>query len=163
MQNISSEKSLFPNEQELSTGKILIIDDEEAHVRVLEWALKQAKFLNYQSVTDSTLAKDRFSQFRPDIVLLDLNMPQFDGFDVMEQFKQLLGPDDFVPVLMMTADTSAETRRRALSIGIHDFLNKPLDYTEVMLRIKNLLQTRYMFRQMQEMRAQLAERDQTVK
>lgn len=153
--NNSSNHNLFPNEQQLSTAKVLIIDDEEAHVRVLEWALKQANFPNFHSLTDSTRATEEFCRFQPDILLLDLNMPKVDGFEVLERVKTILPPDEFVPVLMMTADTTAETRRRALSTGAHDFVNKPLDYSEVILRIKNLLQTRYMFRQMRDMRAQL--------
>ncbi len=163
MENYTSKNNLFPDEQELANAKVLIVDDEDANVRVLEWAFKQARFSNLQCLTDSTQAKDKFEQFQPDIVLLDLNMPQLDGFDVLEQLKDLVGPNDFVPVLMMTADTTAETRRRALTIGVHDFLNKPLDYSEVLLRVKNLLQTRYLFRQMREMLAQLAATGQVAK
>ncbi|MDB6026757.1 MAG: response regulator receiver protein [Verrucomicrobiales bacterium] len=145
--------NLFPTEQQLCTAKILIIDDEQAHVRVLEWALKQAKFANYLSVTDSTQARDEFVRYNPDLVLLDLNMPKLDGFDVLQQFQEMLPPDSFIPVLMLTGDNTSELRAKALTAGAHDFLNKPLDYTEVMLRIRNLLRTRYLFRQAQEMKA----------
>ena len=77
-------RDLFPSEQQLCAAKILIIDDEEADIRVLEWALQAAKFPNIRSLTDSNKALEVFNQFQPDIVLLDLNMPQPDGFTVLK-------------------------------------------------------------------------------
>lgn len=146
---------LFPDEQQLRKAKILIIDDEQAHVRVLEWALKQAKFPNVYSVTESVRARDEFTRVTPDLVLLDLNMPGLDGFEVLQQFREMQPAEDFIPVLMLTGDSTAENRKKALAAGANDFLNKPLDYTEVMLRINNLLRTRYLFLQAKEMRAKL--------
>ena len=78
---------LFPSEQQLCTAKILIIDDETADIRVLEWALKKAQFPNFRSLTDSTKARKEFEQFQPDLVLLDLNMPDLDGFAVLKQLR----------------------------------------------------------------------------
>jgi putative two-component system response regulator len=147
--------NLFPNDQQLCTAKILIVDDEQAHVRVLEWALKQAAFSNYLSVTDSTQALTQFIRFQPDLMLLDVNMPQVDGFGVLKQLHAIAPTGSFIPVLMLTGDNTKELRTKALAAGAHDFLTKPLDYTEVMLRIRNLLRTRYLFRQAQEMKAQL--------
>ena len=146
---------LFPNEQQLCTAKILIIDDEEADIRVLEWALKQAKFSNFQSLTDSTKAQKEFIRFQPDLVLLDLNMPELDGFAVLKQLREAIPAGEFLPVLMLTGENNAETRSRALATGASDFLGKPIDYTEVMLRIRNLLQTRFLHRQAQDIQARL--------
>ena len=146
---------LMPDEKQLAKAKILIVDDEEAHIRVLEWALRQANFPNFRSITDSTQAFEELIRFQPDIVLLDLNMPKLDGFAVLQQFRSSLPPDDFVPVLVLTGENTAETRGRALESGAQDFLNKPLDYTDVMLRIRNLLQTRFLYRLTRELKKQL--------
>lgn len=146
---------LFPSEQQLCTAKILIVDDEEADIRVLEWALGQAKFPNFRSLTDSTRAQKEFEQFQPDLVMLDLNMPDLDGFAVLKQLRESEPADEFLPVLMITGENTAETRGRALAAGASDFLGKPIDYTEVMLRIKNLLQTRFLHRQSREIQARL--------
>ena len=147
--------NLFPSEQELCTAKILIIDDEMADIRMLEWALQRARFPNFRSLTDPTRARKEFEQFQPDLVLLDLNMPNLDGFAVLKQLRESAPADEFLPVLMLTGENTAETRSRALAAGANDFLGKPIDYTEVMLRIKNLLQTRFLHRRAGEIQAQL--------
>ena len=147
--------NLFPSEQQLCTAKILIIDDEMADIRVLEWALRQAKFPNFRSLTDSTKARKEFEQFQPDLVLLDLNMPDLDGFAVLKQLRESAPAGEFLPVLMLTGENTAETRSRALAAGANDFLGKPIDYTEVMLRIRNLLQTRFLHRQTRAIQTQL--------
>ena len=147
--------NLFPNEAELSRAKILIIDDEEAYVRTLEWALGQAQFPNFCSVTDSTKAREEFERFQPDIVLLDLNMPTLDGFAVLKLFRELSSPDDFLPVLILTGDSTADIRRRALLAGANDFLGKPVDRCELILRIKNLLIIRFLHRKSQAMQKEI--------
>ena len=76
---------------------------------------------------------------RPDLILLDLMMPHLDGFAVMEQLKPLIAHDSNLPIVVLTADISPESRRRALSSGASNFLVKPFDPTEVSLRIRNLL------------------------
>jgi putative two-component system response regulator len=146
---------LFPNEEQLCTAKILIVDDEEADIRVLEWALGKAQFPNFRSLTDSTQAQKEFNQFQPDIVLLDYDMPNLDGFDVLKQLKGSTPAGEFLPVLMITGENTAEMRSRALAAGVSDFLGKPIDYTEVMLRIRNLLQIRFLHRQAREIQARV--------
>jgi len=146
---------LFPSEEQLCTAKILIIDDEEAYTRVLEWVLKQSNFPNFQSLTDSNLALEQFNRFKPDLVLLDLYMPEVDGFSLLQQFRSAVPAGDFLPVLVLTGDNTTETRSRALAAGASDFLGKPVDYAEVMLRIRNLLQTRFLYQQARQMKSQL--------
>ncbi|MGA9777458.1 MAG: response regulator [Limisphaerales bacterium] len=146
---------LFPDEQQLCAAKVLIIDDEAADIRVLEWTLRAAKFSNVRSLTDSSLALEVLNQFQPDLVLLDLYMPQLDGFAILKQFRQATPPGDFLPVLVLTGYDTAETRNQVLAAGANDFLGKPIDCTEVMLRIRNLLQTRFLHRQAREMQKQL--------
>jgi putative two-component system response regulator len=146
---------IFPNDQQLGAAKILIVDDEDADIRALEWTLQQAGFSSFRSVMASTRACEEFKQFQPDLVVLDLHMPELDGFGVLKQLRELVPAEEFLPVLMLTGDNANETRNRALQAGVNDFLSKPIDCTEVTLRIKNLLQTRLLQRQAREIQARL--------
>jgi putative two-component system response regulator len=146
---------LFPNEQELCAARILIIDDEQVDIGVLDWTLRAAKFANIRSTTDSKKALEIFQQFQPDLVLLDLHMPKPDGFDILREFGAVIRADDFLPVLVLTGNDTAETRKQTLAAGASDFLGKPIDCSEVILRIKNLLQTRFLHQQAREMQKQL--------
>lgn len=146
---------LFPTEEQIRSAKILIIDDEQAYIRVLEWALKQSKFSNFRSILESNQACEEFERFRPDIVLLDLLMPEIDGFELMKRFQEKVPEGEFVPVVVLTGQNTAETRSRAVAAGASDFLGKPVDYTELVVRIKNLLQTRLLYQQARQMQTQL--------
>jgi len=146
---------LFPNEQQLCAARILIVDDEAADIRVIEWAFRQARFPNFRSVSDSTRAREAFIEFQPDLVLLDLYMPQLDGFGVLKQVRELAPTGEFLPVLMFTGQNTPEMRSRAIAAGASDFLGKPVDHTEVILRIRNLLQTRFLHQQARDMQKQL--------
>jgi PleD family two-component response regulator len=148
-------RDLFPSEPQLCAARILIVDDEEADIRVLEWALQAAQFPNIRSLTDSAQALEVFNQFQPDLVLLDLNMPEPDGFTVLKQLRETAPAGDFLPVLVLTGQNTAEIRSQAMAAGANDFLGKPVDYTEVMLRIRNLLLTRFLHQRAREMQKQL--------
>lgn len=122
--------------------RILIVDDQEANVLLLSGILKREGYKNLTSVTDSRQVLPLYANERPDLLLLDLMMPHMDGFEVMERIAALTAEGSYFPILVLTADITQETKRRALSIGATDFLTKPFDATEVVLRIRNLLQTR---------------------
>ncbi len=145
----------------LNQARILIIDDEPSNVRLLERILDLQETKEVRSSTDSRAALSMFLEFEPDLVLLDLNMPYLDGFAVLAQLKAAIPEEEYLPVVILTADITAETRRRALSAGAKDFLTKPLDHSEVVLRIKNLIENRFlnlkMQRQVRERTAQLEE------
>ena len=126
----------------LNQAKILIVDDEKANVRLLEIILQQAGYADVYSTTDSRESHALFQQLKPDIVLLDLAMPHMDGFFVMRQLHEKMA-DNPVPVVVLTADATITTRHRALKEGASDFLTKPLDEVEVLLRINNLLEARF--------------------
>lgn len=123
-------------------GKIFIIDDEMANVRFLEILLQQSGYRNVHSTTDSRQAQSLLAHIQPDLLLLDLAMPHLDGFAVMRQVQEdtIINP---VPILVMTADATPQAKHKALQSGAHDFLTKPLDETEVLLRISNLLETHF--------------------
>ena len=122
--------------------KILIVDDEPVNVALLEDMLRTSGYHRIQSVVDSRTALDVCAAFDPDLVLLDLMMPHVDGFTILESLRAGEGIETFLPVVVLTADVSDETKRRALAAGATDFLVKPFDQTEVLLRIRNLLETR---------------------
>lgn len=133
----------------LTTSRILIVDDQPANVALLEGILDEEDFTSYRSVLDSRQALGTFIEYLPDIVLLDLQMPFMDGFDVMKQLRACIAPQDFLPILVLTADVTPQAKRRALAEGALDFLTKPFDAMEVILRIRNLLQTRSLHLQLQ--------------
>jgi putative two-component system response regulator len=136
-------------EFEYLDSTVLIVDDEPANVRLLERVLQREGFRNIESTHDPRHFLALFSARKPDIVLLDLHMPGLDGFAVMEQLKGRIAEGDFVPILVLTADNTSQARQRALTMGAKEFLTKPVDPTEVVLRIKNLLETRHYYRQLQ--------------
>jgi putative two-component system response regulator len=127
---------------ELNRMKILIIDDEPANVALLQELLFEGGYRRIQSVTDARTALETFATFQADLILLDLMMPYIDGFAILEALRSGAESQAFLPVVVLTADVNEETKRRALTAGATDFLCKPFDHTEVLLRIRNLLESR---------------------
>ncbi|MHC1737088.1 MAG: response regulator [Ignavibacteriaceae bacterium] len=125
-------------------ANILIVDDNKANISILTELLEIKGYINVKSTTDSRLVVSLFKSFNPDLILLDLLMPQLSGYQVMHQLKVLIPSDTYLPILVLTADLAPETKERALSGGATDFLAKPLDLVEVDLRIRNLLETRFL-------------------
>jgi putative nucleotidyltransferase with HDIG domain len=142
----------------LTTSRILIVDDQPSNVMLLEGILQEEDFTSYRSITDSREVLPTFIDYLPDLILLDLQMPYLDGFAVMKQLQACMTPGDFLPILVLTADITPEAKRRALTEGALDFLTKPFDATEVLLRIKNLLQTRLLHLQLREQNEVLDEK-----
>ncbi len=137
-------------ERTIHSGRVLIVDDQPQNILLLERTLERSGFTNVRSTTDSHAALSIYTEFQPDILLLDLHMPGRTGFEVMEQLKGKLGNETPVPILVLTADMSVATKQRALACGAKDFLTKPFDVTEVVLRITNLLETRFLHLQLQD-------------
>lgn len=140
-----------------SESRILIIDDEPANVRLLERLLAEVGLLHVTSTTDPREAPRLFLEFRPDLVLLDLVMPDVDGFTVLSQIGELIQAEDYLPILVLTADVTSRAKQKALVSGASDFLTKPFDLTEVTLRIFNLLRTRNLHLQVQKQNDALEE------
>ncbi len=123
-------------------ARILIVDDEPANVLLLEHILDQAGYPNHTATTDPRQVLTIHARFDPDLVLLDLAMPHLDGLAVMAQLREVIPAGTYLPILVLTADMTTQAKQQALSGGATDFLLKPFDPTEVLLRIGNLLQTR---------------------
>jgi putative two-component system response regulator len=143
----------------LKDARILIVDDQAPNVLVLEEILREAdEEVSLQSTVDSRQVNHLYEQFHPDLILLDLHMPYRDGFQIMEDLRPLIPLTAYVPILVLTADATPETKRRALAAGAKDFLTKPFDAAEVLLRIKNLLETRALHVELQQHNRVLEER-----
>jgi len=140
----------------LERMKILIVDDEPANVALLQEILLENGYARLESVGNSKNVLETYTKFQPDLVLLDLMMPPPDGFAILESLRSE-NAESFLPVVVLTADTSEETKRRALEAGANDFLCKPLDHIEVVLRIRNLLETRRVHLLLDNQRAALEE------
>jgi putative two-component system response regulator len=129
-------------------ARILIVDDEPANVELLKRLLERNGFLHIDSTNDSREAASLYVKGRPDLILLDLHMPYMDGLSVMDQLNQI-AEASYLPILMLTGDMAPEARREALSRGAKDFVNKPFNSDEVLLRIRTLLETRFLYLQIQ--------------
>lgn len=127
----------------MKKGNILIIDDEPANVELLALLLKNWGFENLKTVTDSSSAMDVVRSWNPDLILLDLHMPGKSGFDILDELRPLtMSSEEYLPVIVLTADVTPQARQRALAGGAKDFLCKPFDAVEVCLRTTNLLEVR---------------------
>jgi len=135
-------------EAEILNAKILIIDDADANLRLLEALLSKEGFTQVISTSDSTQTLSLFTAFEPDLILLDLMMPELDGYEVLELLSRHIPEDSYLPILVLTADTTITARRKALSLGAKDFLSKPFDTIEAMLRVWNLLETRMLYKKL---------------
>jgi EAL domain-containing protein (putative c-di-GMP-specific phosphodiesterase class I)/AmiR/NasT family two-component response regulator len=126
----------------LSQAVILVVDDQDANVLLLRRVLERAGATKVIGTTDAADAINRYRDIAPDLVLLDLHMPNLDGIATLEAFGSLTPPGSYVPVVVLTADTTLEAKQQALAAGATDFLTKPFEQTEVLLRVGNLLETR---------------------
>jgi signal transduction histidine kinase len=129
-------------EEDLKQARILIVDDDVGIICLLQSVFNRTGFVNHTSLTDSREAIQRIFELQPDLILLDLNMPNVTGFDVLLELRHTLPPDAFLPVLVITGESDPKTKRKSLAAGATDFLQKPFDMTELLMRIRNLLRTR---------------------
>lgn len=146
------------DEQWLKNARFLIVDDQAYNIDLLERILRRAGFSNLRSTIDSQQLEPLFHEFAPDIVLLDLHMPEIDGFEALGRIRKWDNADSYLPVLVLTADITKEAKQRALQGGANDFLTKPLDKSEVILRVNNLLNTRWLHLRLQHQNDNLEER-----
>jgi EAL domain-containing protein (putative c-di-GMP-specific phosphodiesterase class I)/DNA-binding response OmpR family regulator len=138
-----------------ANARIFIVDDQPPNVRLLEQLLKRSGFTNTRSFGDGSSMLAVLDADEPDLVLLDLHMPAPDGFAVLETLRARARAEDFLPVLVLTADAERRARSVALAGGANDFLVKPLDTEEVVLRVRNLLETRHLHQALKARNADL--------
>jgi putative two-component system response regulator len=139
-------------------AKILIVDDQSDNIDLLERILLRAGYSHFRTTTRPTQAIPVFLEYQSDIILLDLHMPEMDGREILQLIAHHIPKPSFLPILILTADITAKAKREALLLGAHDFLTKPLDSVEVLLRIRNLLQTRFLNLEVQQYNQMLEEK-----
>lgn len=127
------------NNSSLNNSKILIIDDEAVNVAILEELFDISGFTNVEGVSDPVKSIDLYQNNEYDIVLLDINMPVMNGFDVMNKY-ETINKENPPPVLVLTALNDDETRMKALTGGASDFVTKPFRPDEIISRVYNLLE-----------------------
>jgi putative two-component system response regulator len=137
---------------------LLVVDDEPANVHLLERFLARWGFDDVVSTTSSAEVPALYERIRPDVLLLDLKMPEPDGFRLMEILAAEINGPTHLPVLVLTAEVTPEVRTRALAAGARDLLTKPFDPIEVELRLRNLLETRSLQLELQRQNERLEER-----
>ena len=130
---------------EILNASILIVDDQKANVMLLEQMLSSRGYTNVTSTMDSRTVCDQHAANRYDLILLDLQMPEMDGFEVMEGLKKI-DTSGYLPVLVITAQPGHKLR--ALQAGAKDFVSKPFDLVEVQTRIHNMLEVRLLYKRL---------------
>jgi putative two-component system response regulator len=129
--------------------RILIVDDAQDNVDMLEAFLAEEASA-IKGVTQSNQVERVFNEFEPDLMLLDLHMPAPDGLEILRNLRSVRESLGFLPVIVLTGDTGRTARNSALLLGADDFLTKPLDRQEVVLRVRNLLRTRRLYVELAE-------------
>ena len=144
-------------QSDILNASILIVDDKETNVRLLEKLLSAAGYTHVTSTRKPREVVELHRVHAYDLILLDLEMPEMDGFQIMEALKTK-GEDDYLPVLVITAQP--DHKLRALQAGARDFVTKPFDLTEIKVRIRNLLEVWLLYKQLDEYNKML---EQTVR
>ncbi|MBT9569156.1 MAG: diguanylate cyclase [Thiobacillus sp.] len=131
--------------EDMLNASILVVDDLETNVLLLEQMLREAGYCCVSSTRDARLVRDLHRDNRYDLILLDLQMPDMDGFQVMEELKEIEA-DGYLPVLAITAQPGHKLK--ALTAGAKDFIAKPFDFMEARTRIHNMLEVRLLYKQL---------------
>ena len=140
---------------EILNASILVVDDQEANVMLLEQMLRNEGYTNITTTQRSRDVVALYAETRFDLILLDLQMPEMDGFEVMEGLKQI-DPTSYLPVLVITAQPGHKLR--ALKAGAKDFVSKPFDFVEVQTRIHNMLEVRLLYRKLNDYNRELEQK-----
>ncbi len=136
---------MIPDESAIRNSSVLIVDDQESNVVLLEQMLQAAGYTNVTSTMNPREVCALHKEHAYDLILLDLQMPEMDGFQVMEGLRA--DPTDaYLPVLVITAQPSHKLR--ALEAGARDFISKPFDIVEVRTRIRNMLEVRLLYKKL---------------
>lgn len=134
---------------DVKNGKILIVDDHLVNTKLLEKMLKLEGYKDLLSTTDSREVLQLYKEYQPDVILLDIKMPHIDGFEIMQELKKHEHDvhQDYLPVIVITAQDDQAYMKKALELGARDFIGKPFNHEEVLLRIKNMLEVKLLHKQ----------------
>ncbi|MBF0122520.1 MAG: response regulator [Candidatus Omnitrophica bacterium] len=134
--------------EQILDANILIVEDEKVNRVILRRILTSGGFHNIRTLPNATRLIRQYEAFHPDLLVLDLHMPKVSGFDVMNALKKAY-PDDYLPILVISADSDDKVHLRALSSGAKDFLNKPYEPAKVLLRCRNVIETKLLHAEVQ--------------
>jgi len=127
-------------------ARLLMVDDEPVNLALLEQIFTDEGFEQVLSTVDATRVPGLIQGYKPDLIMLDLRMPGIDGYGLLTLIDEQRRAGNWIPVLVLTADVTRDARYKALSLGASDFLTKPFDNVEVLLRAWNLIETRMLYR-----------------
>ena len=139
-----NEVSVNSASPDLSKARLLLVDDQESVLVLLRHVLKEAGYRHILCVDDASQALGHVAAFQPDLVLLDITMPFMSGLEVLTAVRNEHAPLDYLPVLMLTSLANDAVRFEALQAGANDFLAKPFQKLDLLLKVRNLLQTRFL-------------------
>ena len=143
--------------RDMSGSRVYVADDVAANRSLLETILRRGGLTNIQLFADGGDLLDAIDVQEPDLILLDLRMPVVDGLEVLRRLDPRRSERGYLPIIVLTAESSPEPRRAALDLGANDYITKPFDASEVMLRVRNLLHTRSLHRALRERNVDLTE------
>ncbi len=130
--------TLKTKNKQLTDATIMIVDDEFINMEVVKTFLEDEGYQKFVLVEDSTLAIETLQEKNPDLLLLDLSMPKVSGYDILAELRQS-SKFKYLPIIILTASTDSASKIRALDLGATDFLSKPVDASELGLRVRNTL------------------------
>jgi signal transduction histidine kinase len=142
---------------DLRQARIVIVDDEVGYSCLLTNVLNRLGYSHIQSYTSARKMLAEIGAISPDVIVLDLNMPELDGFGTLEMLRPMMA-DDAVPILVLSGGASIENKRKALTLGATDFLQKPFDPSELLMRLRNLLLTRFLRQEIEAQNQRLEEK-----
>jgi putative two-component system response regulator len=134
----------------LRAARVVVVDDSDAIVQLMGHVLELDGFTNVIGLSDPRLVIGAIEAQQPDLLILDLHMPHLSGLEIMDELSRRTDPDFHFPILVLTADASPAARRAALLGGAKEFLTKPFDNTEALLRVRNLLETRMLHERLKD-------------
>jgi putative two-component system response regulator len=137
--------------------RLLVVDDDQPNLNLITRILKRAGFRNVQALAQASVVMDAMAAYEPDLVVLDLHLPGVDGVQLLEDINNFAGRT-YLPVIVLTGDASMRARDAALAAGAKDFLTKPYEPSEVVLRVRNLIETRLLHVELRRQNSMLQER-----
>lgn len=146
--------------QKLEHSRVLIIDDDAVKIDLVTELLRKGGFSQVYGESDSTQAVSTFARIKPDIVILDLHMAPKNGHQILREIRESIDQNVYLPVLVLTGDATRQAKETVLAAGVDDFLARPFNTTEIVLRVRNLLRTRQLHLELENEKSLLEERIQ---
>jgi DNA-binding response OmpR family regulator len=127
------------------SAKILVVDDEPHVLAIIHAALTSGGYTRVHTTTNSAEVMELYRSEAPDLIILDMKMPGVHGMDIIEELHSVVPDEEYLPILVVTGDQDVDRKLRALAWGAKDFLAKPFEVPELLLRVRMLLETRLLF------------------